>query len=589
VYVELTFYGCHIRALLDTGASRTVLRRKEFDQLCKWTGRSPVLRKSVDLIGVTGHDIKVLGATQLEEARVGKIAVIIVDNIGHAFILGRDVLRRGNALINYEAGIVQWNEHHFDMLPPKRPLHLASLGPRPPTVSDTRIAQCVESHEDLFAAKGEDLGCHPEIQVRIHTVGPPIKRRPYRLPLTKRTALDKKIAELLAQGVITPSASPWASPVVLVEKKDPSEGPRFCVDYTSLNKVTRKDAYPIPLIRDIFDQLHGATVFSTLDLKSGFHQLPIHQDDQDKTAFICHSGLYNWRRLPMGLCNASQLFQRAMEVVFKGLIGSICMLYIDDIVIFSKNETEHVKHLETMFERLRKYNLKLNPTKCVFGLRQVKLLGYIVSQQGLRADPDKVSAISRMQAPKNLAETRSFLGMTGYYRTCIKDYAHTAEPLVELQRKNVKFVWSQQHQKAFDTLKKALTSEEVMAHPRTDHPYQLYTDACDYAIGAILCQKDEQGVDMLSRIRQTEDIATFDADYWHLGDPLPVLPPDQPQPDLYSLNMQDIAKQQRGMAIWTEHNDEESHYDIINGLLYSTKPPYQHATDHPRLVIPPEQ
>ena len=131
---------------------------------------------------------------------------------------------------------------------------------------------------------------------------------------------------------------------MLVEKKDPSEGPRFCVDFTQLNKVTKKDAYPIPLIRDIFDQLQGATIFSTLDMKSGFHQLPLHPDDQEKTAFVCHRGLFHWTRLPMGLANASQMFQRAMEVVLKGLIGTICMLYIDDIVVYSDSEEQHVEH-----------------------------------------------------------------------------------------------------------------------------------------------------------------------------------------------------------------------------------------------------
>ena len=142
--------------------------------------------------------------------------------------------------------------------------------------------------------------------------------------------------DLLAQGIIVPSSSPRAAPVVLVEKKDPSDGPHFCVDYTGLNKVTKKDAYPIPLIRDIFDQLQGATIFSTLDLKGGFHQLPLHPDDQEKTAFICHKGLYHWTRLPMGLANASALFQRAMGIVFKGLLRKIAMLNIDT---FQRSET----------------------------------------------------------------------------------------------------------------------------------------------------------------------------------------------------------------------------------------------------------
>ena len=665
---------------MDTGASRTVLRRLEFERLCKETGRKPLLRKGVELTGVTGHEIRVLGSTELKEVQLGVIPVVVVEGIGHALILGRDVMRQLQATVNYDRGVLSWKHLEMDLLPPRENELVASLGERPPLVRDSRIGQCVEQHQDLFAAKGEHLGCHPEIQVRIETDGAPIKRRPYRLPLTKRNALDRKIEELLEQGVIVPSSSPWASPVVLVQKKDPTEGPRFCVDYTALNKVTKKDAYPIPLIRDIFDQLHGASVFSTLDLKSGFHQLPVHPEDQEKTAFVCHAGLYQWTRMPMGLSNASQLFQRAMEVVFKGLIGRICMLYIDDIVIYSKTEVEHEQHLQTMFDRLRQYNLRLNPTKCVFGLRQVKLLGYIVSSDGLRADTDKVAAIARMQAPQNLADARSFLGMTGYYRSCIRDYAHIAEPLVHLTRKNIRFAWGQDQQEAFDKLKEALVSDQVMAHPRTDAPYQLYTDACDYAIGAILCQKDETGMerpivylskqlsetqrrwatiekeayavihalkqlrpylwgasyrtftdhkpltslftkdmnntkiqrwsvllaeygcnveyhkgklnvraDMLSRIRQRDEVSTFDANYWQLGDQLPNMPEDDPEPDAYGLDLRTLARQQREMREWTEHHDEDSQYVRLNDLLYSTQRPYKYAPDHPRLVLPEPQ
>ena len=624
------------------------------------------------LCGVTGHDIKVLGQTEICEDELGPISVIIVEGINHGMILGRDVLAGDGAHIDYNSGVLNWRGKTLPLVPAEGCAALESLGPRPPITESPAIERCVNENEDLFAAKGEDLGCHPEIAVRIETEGLPIKRRPYRLALSKRKALDDKLDDLLKQGVIVPSASPWASPVVLVDKKDPSEGPRFCVDFTHLNKVTKKDAYPIPLIRDIFDQLQGATVFSTLDLKSGFHQLPLHPDDQEKTAFVCHRGLFHWTRLPMGLCNASQLFQRAMEVVFKGLIGRICMLYIDDIVCYSKSEEEHVEHLQMLFERLRQFNLRLNPSKCVFGLKQVKLLGYIVSEEGLKADPDKVSAILRMKAPGSIPEVRSFLGMAGYYRTCIPDFARTSEPLVELTRKNARFHWTGRHQLAFDHLKEALASDQVMAHPRTDQPYLLYTDACDYAVGAILCQKDDQGVerpivylskqlsetqrrwatiekeayavvyalkqlrpylwgasfrtmtdhkpltslftkdmnntkiqrwavllaeyncrveyhkgrlnvraDMLSRIKQKQSIATFDTDYWHLGDPLPELPPDEPLDRIYGLDLQQIAQQQQEMHQWDQRLDDESGYELIQSLLYLTTRPHKYAPNHP--------
>ena len=542
-----------------------------------------------------------------------------------------------------------------------------------------KIKQCVLQHEHLFATKGEPLGCHPDIAVRIITEGPPIRRRPYRIPLKKRQALDDIIDDYLKQGIIVPSSSPWASPIVLVKKKDPSDGPRFCIDYTKLNAVTKKDSFPIPLIRDIFDQLQGATIFSTLDLKSGLHQIPIDPRDQEKTAFISHKGLFEFTRLSMGLSNSSSAFQRAMEVVLKGLIGSFVFLYIDDILIYSKSEAEHVNHIQLVFDRLNQYNLRLNPAKCVFGLTEVKLLGYIVSEQGLRADPDKVSAIARMSAPDSVAQVRSLLGMTNYYRSCIENYAKIAAPLVALTKKNARFQWDQPQQNAFQNLKQALISDQVMAHPKTDQPYLLYTDACDYAIGAILCQHDDQGIerpvvyiskqlsdvqkrwsciekeayavitalkqlrpylvgaqfrcfsdhkplmslftkdmnntkiqrwaalmaeynckveyhkgklnvraDMLSRIKQADDISTYDIGHWQLGDPLHNLPPDEPLPDIYGLQLTEVVKEQQQMTEWTEHLNEDSPYIIVNGALYSTQRPYKYAPDYPRLVLPPK-
>jgi hypothetical protein len=664
---------------VDTGASRTVLRRHEYEILRRRTGRTAILDKAAELIGVTGHDLAVLGKTQITEEQLGNMTVIIVDHIGHPMILGRDVLSPGGAVIDYEQGILTCGQTVLTLIPATPPPHqLSSLGDHPPIVSDSAIGQCVSQNEDLFAAKGEPLGCHPDIAVRIETEGRPIKRRPYRLPLKKRAALDTKLDELLQQGVIVPSSSPWASPVVLVDKKDPTDGPRFCIDFTALNKVTKKDAYPIPLIRDIFDQLQGATIFSTIDLKSGFHQLPLHPPHAEKTAFVFHRGLFQWTRLPMGLCNATQAFQRAMEVILKGLIGTICLLYVDDIVLYSKTPEEHCTHLQMLFDRLRQYNLRLNPKKCVFGQSEINLLGYVVSQHGLKANPAKVAAITRMQAPKSTAEIRSFLGMTGYYRNCIKDYARIAEPLVALTRKNAHFAWHDPQQHAFDLLKQALVSDHVMAHPQTDRPYKLFTDACDYAIGAILVQQDDAGTerpivylskqlsatqrrwatiekeayavvyalkqlrpylwgaefstytdhkpltslftkemnntkiqrwavllaeygckvqywkgklnvraDMLSRIKQSDDINTYDSDYWQIGDTLKDLPPDDPVPDLYNLDLQEVSRLQKDMPEWSEHHDEDSQYCIVDDLLYSTRLPYQHATDNPRLVIPP--
>ena len=305
--------------------------------------------------------------------------------------------------------------------------------------------------------------------------------------------MEDAVSEMLRDDIIVPSSSPWASPITLVPKKDSST--RFCIDYRRLNAETEKDQYPLPLIQDIFDQMGGSKHFSTLDLKSGYWQLPGSPEDQPKTAFRCHLGLFECKRIPFGLCNAPAVYQRAMDKLLAGLIGVSVCVYLDDIIIYSKNMDNHERHLQCVFDRLRDAGLRLKPTKCFSGLKQVKLLGYILNGDGIHTDPAKVQAIREMSPPKNVHDVRRYLGMSGYYRTSLPNYAKVAEPLIDLTRKNVKFHWTDRHQAAFDELKHLLMSSHVMTPPDTSKPYKLYTDACDYAVGAILVQVSDDGVE----------------------------------------------------------------------------------------------
>ena len=190
---------------------------------------------------------------------------------------------------------------------------------------------------------------------------------------------------MLQQGVIRPSNSPWASPVTLVPKSDGS--PRFCVDYRKLNSVTKRDSYPLPRICDIMDTLGRSKIFSTMDLKSAYHQIPVHPADIEKTGFTFHRGLFEFTRMPFGLANAPASLQRIMDYIFGDMLGNSIMIYLDDIVVFSKSEEEHVIALKEVFTRLRKYGLRLKASKCCFGQKQVKLLGFIISEKGQAADP----------------------------------------------------------------------------------------------------------------------------------------------------------------------------------------------------------
>ena len=362
-----------------------------------------------------------------------------------------------------------------------------------PETGNAGINALIQENADVFSAKGERNGACKASPLRIKTTGPPICQKAYRMPLNKRQIVEDMIDDMLCEGVIRPSNSPYSSPILLVDKKD--NGSRLCVDYRKLNQVTEYDAFQLPHIKDIFDLVGGSKIYSTLDLKAGFYQMPVAEEDIPKTAFRCHVGSYEYIKVPFGLKNAPTYFQREMNRILADLIGKCVFVYIDDILVFSKTEEEHVDHLQLVFDRLREAGLKLKPTKCAFGLPEVKLLGYILNEQGIQTDPDKVAAIANLQPPTTVKEVRSMLGMCNYYRSSLPNYAKVAEPLIELTRKYVRFTWNKERQEAFDELKRLLTSSHVMAPPDINKPYKMYTDACDFAIGGILVQDSDDGVE----------------------------------------------------------------------------------------------
>ena len=295
---------------------------------------------------------------------------------------------------------------------------------------------------------------------------------------------------MLTNGVIRPSNSPWASPVVMVKKKDGSL--RFCVDFRQLNAATIKDAHPIPRIDDLLDALHGARWFSTLDLKSGYWQVPIQEQDKEKTAFRTSSGqLFEFNQVPFGLCNAPATFSRLMDRVLTGLHWETCLFYLDDIIVFAATWEEHLDRLRQVFERLRHAKLKLGAKKCTFAAKEVSYLGHSVTEEGLLPDPSLLATIREISPPKNATEVRSFLGLAGYYRRYVKNFAAIAGPLHALTRKDAVFHWSTDYQDAFDRLKTLLTTSPITAFPNFSLPFRLYTDASTAGLGAILAQVRE--------------------------------------------------------------------------------------------------
>eukprot|EP00112_Aurelia_sp_Birch-Aquarium-sp1_P012429 Seg2613.2 transcript_id=Seg2613.2/GoldUCD/mRNA.D3Y31 product="Transposon Ty3-G Gag-Pol polyprotein" protein_id=Seg2613.2/GoldUCD/D3Y31 len=319
----------------------------------------------------------------------------------------------------------------------------------------------------------------------------PIRQRPYRVPETKRQIIAKEVQKMLLSNVIQPSASPWSSPVVLLEK--PNGEYRFCVDYRRINAVTKKDAYPLPRIDETLDALGNARVFSTLDLQSGFWQIPVRESDKEKTAFSTQNGHFQFNSMPFGLANSPATFQRLMDLVLSGLHWTHCLVYLDDVIVFAPSVEEHFKRLDLVLDRIEKAGLTLKPSKCQWLKSSVKFLGHIVSKDGVMVDQAKVNAVKDFPTPQNKTDVRSFLGLTSYYRRFIENFANRSKPLVDLTKKKRLFQWTTEAEEAFQDLKQSLITAPVLRCPDFSLPFKLYTDACDYGIGSVLAQETEDG------------------------------------------------------------------------------------------------
>ena len=356
----------------------------------------------------------------------------------------------------------------------------------------TSVATTPELHE-LLEVFGEifqePVGLPPnraqDHHIPLQPGSRPVCSKPYRHPYYQKGEIERLVSEMLSTGVIHPSNSPFSSPVVMVKKKDGTW--RMCIDYRSLNQITIKDKFPIPLIDELLDELSGAKFFSKLDLRSGYHQIRVQPSDVPKTAFRTHHGHFEFLVMPFGLTNAPSTFQALMNDVFKEQLRRYVLVFFDDILVYSSTWQEHLKHLQVVLELLRNHELFVKKTKCTFGQQEVHYLGHIISQEGVCVDPEKITAMVQWPLPRSPRAMRGFLGLTGYYRKFIQDYGKIAAPLTQMLRKN-SYKWSPLAESAFQKLKDAMTGAPVLALPDFSQQFVVECDASGAGVGAVLRQ-----------------------------------------------------------------------------------------------------
>ncbi|GJX20975.1 putative reverse transcriptase domain-containing protein [Tanacetum coccineum] len=328
-----------------------------------------------------------------------------------------------------------------------------------------------------------------EFQIDLVPGAAPVARAPYRLAPSEMKELSEQLKELSDKGFIRPSSSPWGAPVLFVKKKDGSF--RMCIDYRELNKLTVKNRYPLPRIDDLFDQLQGSSVYSKIDLRSGYHQLRVREEDIPKTAFRTRYGHYEFQVMPFGLTNAPAVFMDLMNRVCKPYLDKFVIVFIDDILIYSKNKQEHEEHLKLILELLKKEELYAKFSKCEFWIPKVQFLGHVIDSEGIHVDPAKIESIKDWTSPKSPTEIRQFLGLAGYYRRFIEGFSKIAKPMTKLTQKKVKFEWGDKQEAAFQLLKQKLCSAPILALPEGSEDFIAYCDASKKGLGAVLMQREK--------------------------------------------------------------------------------------------------
>ncbi|XP_047148657.1 uncharacterized protein LOC124820912, partial [Vigna umbellata] len=392
-------------------------------------------------------------------------------------ILGMDWLNTNRILIDCGAKELIFPEEDEEDLG-------VTLGQLKEDIMEGASCFLIMTHEDREC---QDFVREVEFTIDLVTIAAPISVQPYRMAPAELAELKKQIEDLMDKKFIRPSVSPWGAPVLLVKKKDGSS--RLCIDYRQLNKLTIKNKYPLPRIDDLLDQLHGASVFSKMDLRSGYHQIRVKEGDIQKTAFRSRYGHYEYVVMPFGVTNAPAVFMDYMNRIFRPYLDKFVVVFIDDILIYSKRCEEHEEHLRLVLGVLREKELYAKLSKCEFWMKEVQFLGHVVSAGGISVDPAKVRAVLEWESPRSVTEVRSFVGLAGYYRRFIEGFSKIVAPLTQLTRKDQPFAWTDRCESSFQELKQKLTSAPVLVIPDTAKPFEVYCDASHQGLGCVLMQE----------------------------------------------------------------------------------------------------
>ncbi|KAH9088485.1 hypothetical protein LEN26_019472 [Aphanomyces euteiches] len=342
---------------------------------------------------------------------------------------------------------------------------------------------------DIFVDSSKAPGRTHLIEFSIDTGNnPPIRSVPYRTSKAEGDIMEAELNQYLDLGLIRPSKSPWSSPVLMIRKPDGSI--RFCIDYRKLNSVTVKDSYPMPRIDDLLDVLGRTKLFSTMDIASGYWNVPMAKDSIEKTAFTCKYGLYKWLVMPFGLCNAVPCFERLMEHILIDYKWRTCLVYLDDCIVYSEDFGSHLIRLSQVLTKFREAGFKLKMSKCKWGRSSVPFLGHIVTPAGILPNPEKIKSVLRVKPLKDASEVRAFLGLAGYFRRFVRDFSKLAAPLTNLLTAE-QFIWSTACDEALESLKRSVVSPPILAHPDFDLFFSIWFDASHIAVGVVLMQKQQ--------------------------------------------------------------------------------------------------